>query len=132
MKGGLLAFLLGFTFVTPAFAQGSKSFEYDFGKVLQTAPAVDLDGTIYIGGEGSIAAIAPLGTEMWKTNLFSGSDSDLGAISIDTDRIYATTSDGVFAFGKNGSRLWTNNIHSHPIELLLRGKKPDFPREFAG
>ncbi|MGN6385148.1 MAG: outer membrane protein assembly factor BamB family protein [Verrucomicrobiota bacterium] len=112
MKGGLLAFLLGFTFVTPAFAQGSKSFEYDFGKALQTAPAVDLDGTIYIGGKGSIAAIAPSGTEMWKTNVFSGSASDFGAISIDTDRIYATTSEGVFAFGKNGSRLWTNNIKS--------------------
>ena len=56
-------------------AAAERAFEYSFGRPLQTAPAVDRDGTIYVGGEGAVASLTAGGQENWKIELSAGSQA---------------------------------------------------------
>src|SRR4051812_19278226 len=118
-------FLLMLAFLCQAttFSDGQKLFEYDFSQPLQTAPAVDLDGTIFVGGKGAVAAVTPAGTEIWKSELSVGSQADIGAITIGANEIYVTSTEGLFAFSKTGSNSWSLPINcgSSAVALSLSG-----------
>ena len=78
-------------------AEGEKAFEYSFGRELQTVPAVDNDGTIFVGGKGAAGALTPAGMEKWKIELSAGSQADVSGITISDDRIYVTSTQGLYS-----------------------------------
>lgn len=104
-----------------SFSAGEPVFEYSFGRPLQTAPSVDLDGTIYVGGAGAVAALTAAGVEKWEVELSPGSQAAIGGVTVADDRIYVTSAEGVFAFDKTGARLWTNNFNTYNSRVALGG-----------
>jgi len=77
MKALISVLCLGLSVAGKAFAaDGERVFEYSFGRELQTVPAVDNDGTIFVGGKGAFGALTAAGAEKWKIELSSGSQAD--------------------------------------------------------
>ena len=122
MKASVTAVCLGGFLAGGSFAaEGEKVLEYSFGRQIQTAPAVDNDGTVFIAGEGQVAALSANGTQKWKVELSPGSRAIVGGISIGSDRIFATSSEGIFALDKNGGSLWTNSLNTSNSCVALAG-----------
>src|SRR5687767_11237754 len=113
MKVSIAGLCLGLFLAGRIFAaEGEKVLEYSFGRQIQTAPAVDSDGTVYVAGEGQVAAVSTNGTQKWKVELSSSSQAIVGGITIGSDRIFVTSSQGLFALDKNGGSLWTNSLNT--------------------
>jgi hypothetical protein len=122
MKALITALCLGLSLAGKAFAaEGQKVFEYSFGRELQTVPAVDNDGTIFVGGKGAVGALTSAGAEKWKIELSTGSQADISGITISDDRIYVTSTQGLYAFDKAGAPIWTNATGIRNSKVALDG-----------
>jgi hypothetical protein len=119
-KAHLYCFLGLFVF-EQGFAAGTKVFEYDFGRELQTVPTVDHEGTIFLGGKGAVAAVNPAGVEKWKIELSPGSQADVGGITAGESRLYVTSSQGLYALDKTGVQIWTNGLNLMNASVALEG-----------
>jgi outer membrane protein assembly factor BamB/chitodextrinase len=93
-----------------AHVDGTVLWKFTTGDVIATSPAIDLDGTIYIGSQdGYMYALYPNGTLKWKYRTggtFPGIDSSptIGA----DGTIYVGASDQkLYAFNPNGTIKWT-------------------------
>jgi hypothetical protein len=118
---------VAFLFAVEAFAAGEKVFEYSFGselgtvRELQTVPAVDHDGTIFLGGKGAVGAVTAAGEPKWQIELSPGSQADIGGITIAADRIYVTSTQGLYSFDKTGATIWTNSLNIRNSKVALDG-----------
>jgi outer membrane protein assembly factor BamB len=90
--------------VTP---QGELKWKQQFNSTL-TAPALDKDGTIYIGGEdGTLFALNPNGSEKWQ---YKTSDKMIVAPIIDKEgTVYVCSGKLLHALNRNGEPLWKHN-----------------------
>lgn len=122
MKALITTLCLGLSLAGEAFAaEGEKAFEYSFGRELQTVPAVDHDGTIFVGGKGAVGALTAAGVEKWKIEVSAGSQADISGITISDDRIYVASAQGLYSFDKTGAPVWTNAIGIRNSKVALDG-----------
>jgi hypothetical protein len=121
-QGRILFAVFYLSFFLQADAAGTKVLEYNFGRPLQTMPAVDLDGTIYVAGKGAVAALSSTGVEEWKIELSPGSQADIGGVTVGENRIYVTSAQGLYAFNKSGTQLWTNGLSITNSKVALFGQ----------
>ncbi len=97
---------------------GTKKWEFVTGDVISSSPAIDSDGTIYIGSwDGKLYAITPDGTLKWS---FQAGNWIVSSPAIDSDgNIYFGSGDGkLYSLNPDGTLNWSfqtdNWISSSP------------------
>lgn len=110
LKAFLLLFFGSLSLLNAVHAAGVKVFEYPFGRAIETVPAVDNDGTIFIGGKGAVAALTAAGVEKWKIELSPASQATIAGMTLGEDRVYVASQQGLYAFDKTGALIWTNGF----------------------
>jgi outer membrane protein assembly factor BamB len=90
----------------PAFEPGSERWTFTAGGTLRSSPAVDEDGTVYVGGfDRMLYAIDADGTEKWQ---FAANDKIQGGPAVAEDgTIYVGSQDSnLYAVNPDGSEKW--------------------------
>jgi outer membrane protein assembly factor BamB len=76
------------------------------GENLESGPAVDDSGNVYVIGDGRVYSYTSGGTLRWSRNT-SGGDGCTPSVSPDNTVVYTCSVDGVFALNaSNGSQIW--------------------------
>ncbi len=76
------------------------------GENLESGPAVDASGNVYVIGNGRVYSYTSGGTLRWSRNT-SGGDGCTPSVSPDNAVVYTCSIDGVYALNaSNGSQIW--------------------------
>jgi outer membrane protein assembly factor BamB len=98
---------------------GKLKWSFTTGNIIFSSPAIDSDGTIYIGSnDDKLYAINPDGTEKWS---FGVGDNIRSVPAINSDGIIYVGSDdnNLYAINPDGTEKWSfttrNEIYSSPV-----------------
>jgi len=84
---------------------GTQKWAFPTGSVVSSSPAIDEDGTIYVGSD-NLYAIHPDGSQKWAFGTTSGISLSSPAIGTD-GTIYVGSNDGkIYAVNPDGSQKW--------------------------
>jgi hypothetical protein len=105
-----LLFLQGGLSVFGAAEPGTQLWVYDTGRTIMSSPALAPDGTIYIGGSGTLYAITNWGSNRWTFATVAYTDSSPavgGDGTIYYSSIQSAASSGyLYAVNNSGSQDW--------------------------
>lgn len=105
-------------------ADGRVRFRFLANDKIFSAPALDDDGTIYVGSQDDhLYALTPTGELRWSFQ--ARNDIDSGPVVGDDGTIYFGSDDHfVYALDRNGERLWSADVGGYvrtPVALGLDG-----------
>lgn len=124
----------------PQVAALTWAFALPRERVINFAPAVDADGTIYIGtwGDrrdgffpGKLYAIRPDGTLKWRFDPPAPEQDSQGRCCIwgTVEATVAIGADGVLYFGRGDNKLYALNGADGTLRWQFRTFRPNFPEE---
>lgn len=88
----------------------STRWKFTTGKAIYTSPAIDSDGTIYLGNDvGWFFAIYPNGTKKWSYSVGDGIDSS-PAIDKDGTIYFGSRNGKIYALNHNGTKKWSYTL----------------------
>jgi PKD repeat protein len=103
--------------VLPGGTPGAESWNFTTQWGVMSSPAIDQDGTIYIGSyENYLYAINPDGTEKWRH--LAGEPVTAATIGKDGN-IYIASKYSLNAIDKDGNRLWNYDVFAEINDLAL-------------
>ncbi|HVQ01400.1 MAG TPA: PQQ-binding-like beta-propeller repeat protein [Candidatus Thermoplasmatota archaeon] len=84
----------------------AEKWKFYMGGWIESSPAIDCNGTIYIGGDYDLClyAISPGGTEKWRANI--GDTLSSPAIGKDNTIYIGTNAGRLYAINANGTIKW--------------------------
>lgn len=90
----------------------TKKWQAELGYNLRNAPAIDLDGNIYIGAwhaNGLRKIKATDGSQLWEAATNSGISNSTTAIDANGNTYFGTRSEGIQSWDTNGALRWAYN-----------------------